>query len=225
MTEQFEASTAKVTIFGAERKGVPAVYLPTVMREGDKVWQACNEKGCPPFALIELSGFDWNDCMSPWAIPPISKNDTPCTGGADTFLSALTDEIMPAVEKILGGTPSCNIVAGYSLAGLFAVYSLYKTDKFSKAASASGSFWYPNFLRYATEHEFVRRPDCLYFSLGDREAKTSNVYLREVERNTLALCEHMRKRSIATVFVSNPGNHFKNAVPRMADGIVWVLEN
>lgn len=225
MTEQFEASTAKVTIFGAERKGVPAVYLPTVIHEGNKVWQACNEKGCPSFTLIELSDFDWNDCMSPWAIPPISKNDTPCTGGADAFLSALTDEIMPAAEKRLGAKPSCNIIAGYSLAGLFAVYSLYKTDTFSKAASASGSFWYPRFLPFAIEHAFVRRPDCLYFSLGDREAKTSNPCLREVERNTLALCEHLRKQSVAATFVSNPGGHFKNASSRMADGIKWVLQH
>lgn len=223
MTEQFAASTAQVTIFGAERKGVPAVYLPTVMHEGDKVWQACNEKGCLPFTLIELSDFDWNDCMSPWAIPPIAKNDTPCTGGADAFLSALTGEIMPSAEKRLGSNPSCNIIAGYSLAGLFAVYSLYKTDRFSKAAAASGSFWYPNFLQYVTDHEFVRRPDRLYFSLGDREVKTSNIYLREVERNTLALYEHIRGRSIATTFVSNPGNHFQNAAARMADGIRWVL--
>lgn len=225
MTEQFAASVAKVTIFGAEQNGVPAVYLPTVMHEGKQVWQACAEKGCPPFTLIELSDFNWNDCMSPWAIPPISKDDAPCTGGADAFLSALTGEIMPASEKTIGGRPLCNIIAGYSLAGLFAVYSLYKTDQFSKAASASGSFWYPHFLQIAAGHAFLRRPDCLYLSLGDREAKTSNLCLREVKRNTLALCEHIRSQSVPVAFVLNPGGHFKNAAARMADGIKWALEH
>lgn len=37
-------------------------------------------------------------------------------------------------------------IAGYSLAGLFALYALYKTDVFTRVASMSGSLWFPGIM-------------------------------------------------------------------------------
>lgn len=58
--------------------------------------------------------------MTPWYMGPISKHDTPCTGGADDYLKLLLDEIMPEAEALLPGAPAWRGLAGYSLAGLFA---------------------------------------------------------------------------------------------------------
>ena len=41
--------------------------------------------------------------MTPWYMGPISKHDTPCTGGADDYLKLLLDEIMPEAEALLPG--------------------------------------------------------------------------------------------------------------------------
>ena len=81
--------------------------------------------------------------MAPWDIPPISKNDTPCTGGADSYLDLLLSKIIPEAERQLRGTPVWRGIAGYSLAGLFAVYAMYQTGAFSRIASMSGSLWFP----------------------------------------------------------------------------------
>ncbi|MCR4903818.1 MAG: hypothetical protein K6A23_13235 [Butyrivibrio sp.] len=83
------------------------------------------------FCLAVISDIDCNDEMSPWECPPLYKNDGPCTGGADKYLDKLTKDIIPAIRNELGNEPEKIIIAGYSLAGLFAIYSLYKTDLFS----------------------------------------------------------------------------------------------
>ena len=224
MTKEFCVEDKKITLYGAENGGAPVVYLNTVMNEGERVFEACKALNCPLFVLAAVSGLDWDRDMSPWAIPPISKDDTPCSGGADAYMELLTGSVMPEVERLIG-SGEYNALAGYSLAGLFAVYALYKTSVFSKVASASGSFWFNGFDEYAAKNEFLDSPKCIYFSLGDREAKTKNPILQTVEERTHDLQARCEKKGIKSVFVSNKGNHFQNAVPRMANGIKWILEN
>ena len=86
MTKEFFASGKKITLYGSENGNAPVVYLNTVMSEGKNIFDACTSLGSPPFVLAAISNLDWDADMSPWAIPPISKNDTPCSGGADAFL-------------------------------------------------------------------------------------------------------------------------------------------
>lgn len=225
MTNEFIADGKKITLFGLENVNVPVVYLNTVMGEGETVYNVCKALDCQPFILAAISKLNWDADMSPWAIPPISKNDTPCSGGADDFLKLLTDTIIPKVNSLIDGKAAYNAIAGYSLAGLFALYSLYKTTAFTKAATASGSLWFPDFTEFAENNEFAGSPDCIYFSLGDKEAKTRNPILQSVENNTRFVEEYYRKKGLKTVYVSNRGNHFQNTFVRMADGIKWILEN
>ena len=65
--------------------------------------------------------------MVPWDSPPAFKNAEPCTGGADDYLRLLTEEITPTAEKEINGVPSWRGIAGYSLAGLFALYAIYRS--------------------------------------------------------------------------------------------------
>ena len=116
------------------------------------------------------------------------------------------------------------IIAGYSLAGLFALYSAYRCDQFEGIVSASGSLWYPGLMNYMDEHEISPKIQKAYFSLGDQEAKTSHPLMSQVEKNT---GEIQRKLSgtIKTIFELNEGNHFKDADLRLAKGIAWILSN
>ena len=168
---------------------------------------------------MAVSGLDWNHDMAPWDIPPISEDDTVCTGGADDYLEVLVGKIMPRVEKEVPGKVLWRGIAGYSLAGLFAVYSLYRTEAFSRAASMSGSLWFPGFREYVLSHELKGNPECLYFSLGDREWRTGNPYLRVVKERTQEIEAFYREKGIDTVFCSNPGGHMKNMVRRTAADI------
>lgn len=114
-------------------------------------------------------------------------------------------------------------LAGYSLAGLFAVYAMYRSDLFSRIASASGSLWYPGFVDYVKSHGMKRRPERLYLSLGDKEARTRNPYMKKVQENTELLYGWYRQQGIETTFELNSGNHFVNDTERMAKGIAWIL--
>ena len=109
--------------------------------------------------------------MVPWNGPSAFKNAEPCTGGADDYLRLLIDEIIPTAEKEINGVPSWRGIAGYSLAGLFALYAICQTDLFSHVDSISGSLWFPGMKEYIFSHEPKRCPDCMYFSLGDKESK------------------------------------------------------
>lgn len=203
--------------------GAPAVYLNTFGGEGNQILRELSALPCPACSLIAISRLDWDHDMSPWKIPPISPNDTPCTGGADEYLGLLCGEIIPKVERELACPPGRRVIAGYSLAGLFAVYALSRTDLFDAAGSMSGSLWFPGFLEYALSHSLKKVPLCLYFSLGDRECHTRNRILRPVQQNTERLAAYYRSLGIETAFVLNPGNHYVQAAQRTALGIAWVL--
>lgn len=219
----FVVGNKNISVFPGALPDMPVIYLNTFANEGERVAQALQDMGCPDFTLVAISNLNWDHDMAPWDIPPISKNDTPCTGGADDYLLFLTREIMPEAEKEIKGCPLWRGLAGYSLAGLFAVYSLYHTDVFSRFASMSGSLWFPGIREYIFSHDMKRKPDHMYFSLGDKECKTRNPYLKEVQENTKEIKTFYSRQGIDTIFHLNPGNHYKNTVERTAAGIAWIL--
>lgn len=212
-----------VSVFPGKEANAPAIYLHTYSEEGLQVLTALHNAQIPDFSLISISGLDWNHDMVPWDHPPVFKNSPPCTAGADAYLELLTGVLLPAAEAKLPGIPAWRGLAGYSLAGLFTLYALYHTGIFSRAASVSGSLWFPGIQEYIFSHETVRSPDCLYFSLGDKEAKTRNPILQTVQKNTEAIQAHFRNKGIHTVFAQNPGNHYNHAAERTAAGIAWLL--
>lgn len=203
--------------------GAPVLYLNAFMDEASAVAASLAEAPCPAHSLVVVSSLDWDDDMTPWYCPPLGKGDAPCGGGAEQYLGWMLDTLLPRAESALGAAPAWRALTGYSLAGLFAVWALYRTDAFTRAGSMSGSLWYPDFRGYVMQHEPAVRPDCLYFSLGDREAKTRHPLLKTVQENTEAIAEHFRVQGIETEFVLNPGNHYKNADGRTAAGLRWLL--
>ena len=212
-----------VSIFPDNKSGFPLIYLNTVSDEGRQVYEAAQAAGCPSFNLVAISNLDWNHDMAPWDSPAAFKNGEPFTGGADGYLQLLVEEIIPEAEKELPGPPAWRGIAGYSLAGLFALYAIYQTDVFSRVGCMSGSLWFPGFKEYICSHEPKRRSDSIYFSLGDREAKTRNPVLKTVQEDTEAIHAHFLAQRIDTVFQLTPGNHYDHAAERIATGLYWLL--
>lgn len=219
----FTINGKTVDVFLASEPGTPIIYLNTFSDEGQKVYGAAQAAGCPPFTLVAISDLDWNHDMAPWDSPPAIKNAAPCTRGADDYLRLLTEEIIPMAEKEIDGAPRWRGVAGYSLAGLFALYAIYRTDLFSRVGSISGSLWFPGIKEYIFSHEPKRLPDYMYFSLGDKENKTRNPLLRNVRQNTEEIQSFYQAKGIDTVFQLNPGNHYNHAAERTAAGLCWLL--
>lgn len=220
---RFSISGKTIEIYQCVEPGAPIIYLNTFSHEGQKVYKSALAASCPPFTLVAISDLDWNHDMVPWDSPPALKKADPCTGGADDYLLLLTEKIIPMAEKQITGIPRWRGIAGYSLAGLFALYSIYQTDLFSRVGSMSGSLWFPGMKEYIFSHEPKRRPECLYFSLGDKESKTRNSVLKSVQQNTEEIHAFYQGKGIDTVFQMNPGNHYNHAAERTAAGIVRML--
>ncbi len=177
----------------------------------------------PEYTMITIADIDWNNDLTPWKADAIMKGQAPLGGKADAYVSKLTNSILPDSLKGVKATPKAIYIAGYSLAGLFSLYSLYKTTVFKGAVSCSGSLWYPGFTEFVENNEFLRKPERLYLSLGDRESHTKNEVMSTVEDNTKKIYEHYREQGIAAEFEMNPGGHFDDPAGRLAKGIAYLL--
>ena len=219
----FAINNKTISAYSCAELGAPVIYLNACSSEGQRVYEIAKGVSCPPFTLVAINNLDWNHDMAPWDSPPAFKNAEPCTGGADDYLRLLTEEIIPTAEKKITGVPFWRGIVGYSLAGLFALYAIHKTDLFSRVGSMSGSLWFPGIKEYIFSHEPKRLPDYIYFSLGDKENKTRNPLLRNVRQNTEEIHAFYQSKGIDTVFQLNLGNHYNRATERTATGLCWLL--
>ncbi len=217
----FSAQHLRIAVFPAA-VAAPIVYLCAVEDDAEALRTAL--AGAPAHTLVCVSGFAWERDLSPWPAPALGRGQ-PFPGGAGGCLRLLTQNVLPEAEALLPAPPTWRALAGYSLAGLFALWSLCQTDLFARAASMSGSLWYPGALDYFRAHTPPRRPDCVYLSLGDREAKARDPVLKTVRRETEAVAAHFRARGVPTALEFPPGNHFQNVTKRTAAGIRWLLRH
>lgn len=213
------------TLLPGKNPGAPVLYLNTFSEEEQKVGVELQKARLPDFSLVTISNLHWSHDMVPWDAPPLFRQAEPCTGGADAYLQLLTEEFLPRIEHELPGVPCWRGLVGYSLAGLFAVYALYRTELFSRVASVSGSLWFPGIQEYIFSHEMKGTPDRLYFSVGDKEHKTRHPLLQKVEENTRAIQAYYQNQGICTVFQQNAGNHYQHAAQRTVAAIAWLLES
>lgn len=217
-------SGKRIYLYGVENSGAPLILVNTYDGDdGKSLYEHIRERATKPLTLAVISGVDWNRELSPWEHPRIYKRDEDFTGGANTYIMEIAEEILPAIRKQLSGEPEYIAIAGYSLAGLFAIYSLYKTALFTRAVSASGSLWFPEFGNFLRQQAFAGDVDRVYFSLGERESHVKNPIVATVEDETRRAFEHVRGQGVDTILEMNPGNHFTDDELRLAKGIAWVL--
>ena len=172
---------------------------------------SADDKG---FFVIAVPVDDWNAELSPWNAPPVFGNE-PFGNGADELLSFIEEEIIPQTDESYG--TKRYILAGYSLAGLFALYGIYKSSSFAGAAAISPSVWFPGWTEYISD----KKPgaEFVYLSLGDKEEKTKNKFMSCVGDNIRSMHELLLKQGINTCLEWNEGGHFKDAPLRIRKGI------
>ena len=177
--------------------------------------QRCGEH----FLLAAFPVTDWNRELSPWDAPPVFGREGFGHGAADT-LSFIEQELLPAIweqYKLPETLPV--ILGGYSLAGLFSIWSAFQTDRFSAIAAASPSVWFPGWNDYA-QREAIRARH-VYFSLGDREEKTKNPVMAQVGVCIRALERLLREKGVDCVLEWSEGGHFRDAEKRTASAFAW----
>ena len=200
------------------------VYLPSMGDEAEAVAAQCYTLCTKPFILVAVTVENWNDNLTPWRCEGIFADDAPFAGKAEAQLASLERNVK-AFESKYKLTPSHRIIAGYSLAGLFAAWAPFHTALFDAVASASGSLWYPGFSEYVQQHNLMCPLNAAYFSLGSKEAKTPSRLLRNVNKGTDAVIKAFESKGVPTFFGKNPGNHFKEPDLRMAKAIAWTVNS
>lgn len=177
-----------------------------------------------PFVLAAFQVDSWNRDLSPWEASAVFGKEG-FGGGADHTLRYIEEELLPAVRKdYFPDTDDIRyIIGGYSLAGLFALWAVYRTNLFAGCAAASPSVWFPGFSDYATENS--PHAENIYLSLGDREEKAKNPVMSAVGDCIRSLSAHYEKaRSLRHILEWNEGNHFKDADLRTAKAFAWCID-
>ena len=117
------------------------------------------------------------------------------------------------------------ILGGYSLAGLFSLWSGYKVDIFAGIAGVSPSVWYKNWIDFVKDSKPL--VNNIYLSLGDLEEKTKHQILSKIGDNIKEYIEILKNSEDVEncILDWNEGNHFGNSDIRMGKGFIWTLEN
>ena len=195
------------------------IHIIDDIENADAFYDAASRYGAG-IAVTEIP--DWDELLSPWSAPAAFKSTADFGGKADIFLRELTGDIIPNIESFLPSPPRRRGIGGYSLAGLFALYSFWRTGVFDAGFSASGSMWYDGFTEYIAKNDPVRVPDIFCFSLGDTEHRSRSPRLASVLENTFKAFRRLGELGAGTTLIFDRGGHFDDETARMCDLISCV---
>ena len=176
--------------------------------------------GTDDFEWVTFKADDWNAELSPWEAPAVFGKDGFGGRGRETLA-----KLRQMIEKdILSGRDMADVklcIGGYSLAGLFALWSAYETDLFDGVAAASPSVWFPGFEEYAKERTI--QAETVYLSLGKKEDKVKNPVIARVSGVISGLHESISAEADSTL-EWNEGNHFTEPEARTAKAFACILK-
>ena len=175
------------------------------------------------FSLVAFKIEDWNSELTPWEMP-LLRGKGNFGDGATRTLEFIKNELIPALSECIntGNNGIKYILGGYSLAGLFSLWSGYQTDIFEGIAAVSPSVWYKKWIEYVETEKTLSEK--IYLSLGDTEEKTKHQILSKIGDNIRKQHEILENsENVKTVLEWNEGNHFQNPDIRTAKGFLWVM--
>ena len=173
------------------------------------------------FLYLKVAVNNWNTDLSPWEAPPVFGKEAFGAGAKETLKTL--EEILE--EELVDHKELPVILGGYSLAGLFALWAAYQSDRFAAVAAVSPSVWFPDWISYAeTRFPLVKT---IYLSLGDKEEKTRNPLMASVGDCIRRQLELLQKDGTVEhcALEMNEGNHFRDPEKRCAKGFSWCAQN
>ena len=184
--------------------------------------------GGQDFCMKAVQVKSWNRDLSPWQAPAVFGNEEFGDGAGET-LRFLQEEVLahlPGGHEAAGPSEAESAVkrvfsGGYSLAGLFALWAGYQTDRFDGIAAASPSIWFPGFIDYMKNRSI--QADVVYLSLGDREERTRNPIMSQVGSAIREAESILAGTETDCVLEWNRGNHFKQPDLRTAKAFAWLM--
>ncbi|MCR5724271.1 MAG: hypothetical protein K6G80_04200 [Treponema sp.] len=173
---------------------------------------------------------------TPWEADALSARSRPFSGKADHFLYILETQIKTFIDKNYRTKSDIEYtsIAGYSLAGLTAIYALYTTDFALTYASVSGSLWFPKWDDFIKKHKLRQMSEDgvikVYVSLGKTEANASDKLKGKVAERTEETVKVLKEQVAALgqdesdiFFEYNEGGHWEDIPERTAKALAHLL--
>lgn len=205
-------------------------------------------------SLVNVGADLWEENFSPWCAPRVFAKGPNFGDGAQKTLDTLINQVIPWAESELTESPAYRVLVGYSLAGLFSLWTGVSQQvacgcqpgtattpqlsgpgapyvdasvaTFQRIGAVSGSFWFPGLLDYVDQQLNGGAVGLThaYLSLGDREARTPNPQIMHVRENAELLASRLESAGITSMFELNRGNHFQNVEGRMQKALNWLVK-
>lgn len=152
----------------------------------------------------------------------VTEADLRPTGAEDTYLY-LERTLLPYIKDYIH--PLRLILGGYSLGGLFALWSVTRTDAFDAVFAGSPSLWMEGWNEYADAHPL--KVKYAYMSLGDKEECTRKQPFCIIgDRVRLQHKRHQAQLgSDHCILEWNEGGHFNEIEMRKAKGAAWIISH
>lgn len=222
-TEEISIGGRRCRLFGDER---PACILvqPSARHENAALETEAQQIAAlsgMSFVLLTVELEDWMADLMPWPDGNISRDPESGKHGRDTLDYVLTS-LVPELKHRFGPLPM--ILGGYSLGGLFALWTSAQTDCFKAIAAASPSVWMRDWMPFARNHRPMA--DAVYLSLGDREEHVKNQAIARVGDNLRAQYELLKVQlgPERCTLVWEEGGHFADNAARLARAFVWCMK-
>lgn len=178
------------------------------------------------FSLAAFKIDDWNSELTPWEMP-LLRGKGNFGNEAGKTLEFIKEKLIPSLAEFINIQEKNvkYILGGYSLAGLFSLWSGYQEDIFAGIAGVSPSVWYKDWMKFVKNNEILAKN--VYLSLGDLEEKTKHQILSKIGDNIREYIEILEiSENVKNCILDwNEGNHFRDSDIRMGKGFVWLLEN
>lgn len=166
--------------------------------------------------IVVITGMNWENVFSPWPAKGVPAGSPDFKGESPEFLKKLQTAVIPEIESRIGchANPDRSLI-GISMSGLFALWQWLLCDTFTNIASLSGSFWYDGFIDWFDKQQISDKSGLAFFLLGNQESKSRVKAFQAVGSATETIVERLKNDGIKVKFMSVPGNHYSNPVPRL----------
>ena len=152
----------------------------------------------------------------------VTEGDLRPTGAEDTY-QYLEKVLLPYIKANMH--PIRLILGGYSLGGLFALWSVTRTDAFDAVYAGSPSLWMEGWNEYADTHPL--KVEYAYMSLGDKEECTRKQPFCIIG-NRVRLQHKRHEAQLGSdhcILEWNEGGHFNEIEMRKAKGAAWIISH
>ena len=223
MLEELIIGGRRCRLFGSEAPACilvqPSARHENATLEGEAAQIAALSK--VPFLLATIELGDWMVDLMPWPDANVSREPEAGLHAQETLQYVLLS-LLPELRVRYGPLPV--IIGGYSLGGLFALWSSLQTDSFTSVAAASPSVWIHGWIPYAREH--APMAESVYLSLGREEEHVRNQAIARVGDNLRAQYELFQTQlgEDHCTLVWEEGNHFTDNEGRLARAFAWCME-